>query len=38
MYFVTKIEIITNVATKIQQILEANPNMTVSFGSWLSKQ
>ena len=25
-------------ATKIQQILESYPNMTVSFGSWLSQQ
>ena len=25
-------------ATKIQQIFESYPNMTVSFGSWLSQQ
>ena len=36
--FILKFAIKTNIATKIQHILESNPNRTLFFGDWLSKQ
>ena len=36
--FIVVFVILTNVATKIQQILEANPSLNVLFGEWLASQ
>ena len=36
--FIVVFVILTNVATKIQQILEANPSLNVLFGGWLACQ
>lgn len=36
--FIIVFAILTNVATKIQQILEANPSLNVLFGEWLAGQ
>ena len=36
--FIVVFAILTNVATKIQQILEANPSLNVLFGEWLAGQ
>ena len=42
LYFCTKftsiIALFTNMATKIQQILEANPNSKIFFSEWLTSQ
>ena len=35
--FIVVFVILTNVATKIQQILEANPSLNVLFGEWLAR-
>ena len=35
---IVKFTITANMATKIQQILESNPNSSLFFGDWLTKQ